>query len=139
MWKNVRLSRIFKSVGSPQFAYFTFLAVDSAYVQSPHPVEWEIIVCSDAPDYNEDPQAGAKLKVFRMPVREALKSLQVMEMLLSTPLEVAKRCEMRLNVMPEPGDGEPGRNYKWTSLQALPESEGECAVEIFDVDGNKVR
>ncbi len=121
---------------SSQFAYFTFLAVDSACVQSQNKDEWEIIVCSDGADYGETPATGPRLKVFRMRISEAMESLAALEMLVSTPTEVGTRSETRMSVMPPPifaGPPDVAREFKWRAIYGLPEPEGEGTVEIVGI------
>ena len=118
-----------------QFAYFTFLAVDSTCVQSPNKDEWEIIVCSDGADYGESVETGPKLKVFRMRIPEALESICALEMLSSTPKEIGRRCAMVASIMPPAAlAGPPSamRKYKWEAIAGLPEPEGEGLVEVVE-------
>ena len=117
------------------FAYFPFLAVDAACVHSPNPNDWEIIVCSDAPDFGENPETGPRLKVFRVPVAEAMDSaLCRIETLTATPTEVGKRSALSLRVQPPPmGPPPAAREYKWNVLAGLPEPEGEGVVEVLEV------
>ena len=118
-----------------QFAYFTFLVVDSRCVQSPNKDEWEIIVCSDGADYGESVETGPKLKVFRMRISEALENLAALEMLSSTPKEVGRRCAMVSSVQPPAALAGPPpvmMEYKWRAIAGLPEPEGEDLVEVVE-------
>ncbi|KAL6713420.1 hypothetical protein ACLMJK_008885 [Lecanora helva] len=117
------------------FAYFTFFAIDAACFQSPNKDDWEIIVCSDAADYNESPATGPKLKVFRMKIGEAMEGTMTIETLTSTPKEIGRRCPVHTSVMPPPmiaGPPPVAREVKWRALAGMPEPEGEDIVEVID-------
>lgn len=121
---------------SSTFAYFTFLAVDAACFQSRIQDEWEIIVCSDAPDYHESIATGPRLKVFQKNIPRAMESLSAIEMMCSTPIEIAKNCAMVSSVMPPPtmmGPPAVGREFKWRAIAGLPEPEGEGFVEVVEI------
>ena len=93
-------------------------------------------MCSDAPDYNESPATGPKLKTFRLAIPSAMESLAAIEMMTSTPLEVGKKCAMGLSIMPPPflaGPPPVAREMKWSVLAGLPEPEGEGVVEVLEL------
>ena len=71
-----------------------------------------------------------------MNIRRAMESLVVIEMMCSTPVEVAKNCAMVSSVMPPPammGPPAVGREVKWRAIAGLPEPEGKGFVEVVEI------
>lgn len=102
------------------FTGFTFLAVDDDCVNAIPP---EVIVGTDAADYNEAPDDPAKLKTIRQPIREIIDALAALEMQTSTPSEIARRAKSVSSVFPPAalmGTGDRARAYKRNALQGLP-------------------
>ena len=95
----------------------------------------EIVICCTGADYCEDSATGPRLKVFRLPISEAMVELAALETLTSTPKEVALQVSMRASVMPPPivaGPPPAMLRFKRNALAGLPDVEGEGNVEIFD-------
>lgn len=72
--------------GLHHFTDFTFAAIDSKCFGK-SPAEYTILICSDAPDFQEA-KSEVRLKTTRVPLSEALTSLLTIETLTKTPKEV---------------------------------------------------
>lgn len=87
-----------ENYGDPgmHFTSFTFFAVDFACLcASP----WEIILCSDGPDYGEDDEIVLKTK--RLPIAVAFEYLCSIEMLVSNISEICHPSELGMCIVPD--------------------------------------
>ena len=84
------------SVNYEKFTRFVFLVVDTESVESD---PWECILCCDAPDFGEADEE-IKLKQIRMPLRDAIDYLVVLEQLVMTPSEVLEPYRWPLCMTP---------------------------------------
>lgn len=79
------------------FIRFTFFAVDKDYLRSKH---WQVIHCSDGPDFGEADDIALKHK--RTSMADAVETLCSMELLISTMSEVHHPSGRAINVQPQP-------------------------------------
>ncbi len=100
-------------------AFFCFVIVDGACIKADPP---HIILCTDAPDWFENPTNKADFispyKPHFLPLDEAIMSLQSLELLLIAPNDLKNPKDRVSSVLPEPfwmpttAERDPGKMFK---------------------------
>ena len=84
------------SINFEENTRFVFVVVDTECIEAD---PWQCILCCDAPDFGEADEEP-KLKQIRMPLREAVEYLCVLEQLAMTPSEVLNPDGWSLSMTP---------------------------------------